>query len=268
MMKKLSSLYEDYLKLAQSDTFDFEKFNQYAIVHHSNSIEGSTLTLEETILLLDKKLTPKNKPIEHSLMALDHLEALRYVLDLASKKQSLTVSSIQQISALVMKSTGSEISAMAGSFNSSKGDFRKVTVRAGSRTFMDYQKVPERTAQLVYYINTNIKQTNGFIEVNELAFDAHFQIVSIHPFADGNGRLSRLLMNYIQHYHELPLSIVYEEDKQDYYDALEQTRKEENLSVFRTFMFSQTEKFIQNRIKELNSSSQKESKKNGFGFLF
>lgn len=266
-MKQLLDLYNEYLQLSESDSFDFEKFNQYAIVHHSNSIEGSTLTLQETILLLDKNLTPNNKPLEYTLMAVDHLQALKYILFQAEQKQQLSVAIIQELSALIMKSTGSEISAIAGSFDSSKGDFRKVTVRAGSRTFIDYKKVPERTAELMNYINSSINNVSGFVQVNELAFDAHFQMVSIHPFADGNGRLSRLLMNYIQHYHGLPLSVVYQENKLDYYTALEKTRETEDLTIFRKFMFAQTQKFITNRIHEL-TTPQKESKKNGFNFLF
>ena len=127
--------------------------------------------------------------------------------------------------------------------------------------------MPERTQLLVEYINESIDTASGFEAVNELAFDAHFQIVSIHPFADGNGRLSRLLMNYIQEYHNLPLSVVYEDDKQEYYTALQKTRETKDLSIFRKFMFGQTEKFIQKRITEL-TATQKDTNRKGFSFLF
>jgi Fic family protein len=83
-------------------------------------------------------------------------------------------------------------------------------------------------------------------DIYDLAFDAHFKLVSIHPFADGNGRTSRLLMNYILAYHELPLAILYAEDKQNYYAALEKARREEpeNLQPVRDFMYSQQCKFF------------------------
>lgn len=263
---ELLKIKEKYFSLIEADDFDYNKFNQFAIVHHSNSIEGSTLTKEETYLLLEEHLTPKNKPLEHTLMAIDHLKALQFVVQLAEEKTPLTVEIIKEISALVMKTTGSEISSIAGNFDSSKGDFRKVTVRAGTTTFMDYKKVPERVNELVAYINKTINSSQDFLDINNLAFDAHFQMVSIHPFADGNGRLSRLVMNYIQQYHQMPLSVVYKEDKQDYFDALQETRKNEDISIFRNFMFSQTEKFLTEQIEEL---TQKQTSKNtGKGFLF
>ena len=263
---ELLKIKEKYFSLIEADDFDYNKFNQFAIVHHSNSIEGSTLTKEETYLLLEEHLTPKNKPLEHTLMAIDHLKALQSVVQLAEEKTPLTVEIIKEISALVMKTTGSEISSIAGNFDSSKGDFRKVTVRAGTTTFMDYKKVPERVNELVAYINKTINTSQDFLDINNLAFDAHFQMVSIHPFADGNGRLSRLVMNYIQQYHQMPLSVVYKEDKQDYFDALQETRKNEDISIFRNFMFSQTEKFLTEQIEEL---TQKQTSKNtGKGFLF
>ena len=263
---ELLKIKEKYFSLIEADDFDYNKFNQFAIVHHSNSIEGSTLTKEETYLLLEEHLTPKNKPLEHTLMAIDHLKALQFVVQLAEEKTPLTVEIIKEISALVMKTTGSEISSIAGNFDSSKGDFRKVTVRAGTTTFMDYKKVPERVNELVAYINKTINTSQDFLDINNLAFDAHFQMVSIHPFADGNGRLSRLVMNYIQQYHQMPLSVVYKEDKQDYFDALQETRKNEDISIFRNFMFSQTEKFLTEQIEEL---TQKQTSKNtGKGFLF
>jgi Fic family protein len=265
---ELLKIKEKYFSLIEADDFDYHKFNQFAIVHHSNSIEGSTLTKEETYLLLEEHLTPKNKPLEHTLMAIDHLKALQYVVALAEEKTPLTVEIIKELSALVMKTTGSEISSMAGNFDSSKGDYRKVTVRAGTTTFMDYKKVPERVSQLVDYINETINASKDFLEINNLAFDAHFQMVSIHPFADGNGRLSRLLMNYIQQYHKMPLSVVYKEDKQDYFNALQETRKKEDISIFRGFMFSQTEKFLAEQIAELTKKQTSKNTGKGFSFLF
>lgn len=265
---ELLKIKEKYFSLIEADDFDYNKFNQFAIVHHSNSIEGSTLTKEETYLLLEEHLTPKNKPLEHTLMAIDHLKALQFVVQLAEEKTPLTVEIIKEISALVMKTTGSEISSIAGNFDSSKGDFRKVTVRAGTSTFMDYKKVPERVNELVAYINKTINTSQDFLDINNLAFDAHFQMVSIHPFADGNGRLSRLVMNYIQQYHQMPLSVVYKEDKQDYFDALQETRKNEDISIFRNFMFSQTEKFLTEQIEELTQKQTSKNTGKGFSFLF
>lgn len=265
---ELLKIKEKYFSLIEADDFDYNKFNQFAIVHHSNSIEGSTLTKEETYLLLEEHLTPKNKPLEHTLMAIDHLKALQFVVQLAEEKTPLTVEIIKEISALVMKTTGSEISSIAGNFDSSKGDFRKVTVRAGTTTFMDYKKVPERVNELVAYINKTINTSQDFLDINNLAFDAHFQMVSIHPFADGNGRLSRLVMNYIQQYHQMPLSVVYKEDKQDYFDALQETRKNEDISIFRNFMFSQTEKFLTEQIEELTQKQTSKNTGKGFSFLF
>lgn len=268
-MKALVNIRNQYINLTKDDIFDFKKFNSFAIVHHSNSIEGSTLTKEETFMLLNERLTPKNKPLEHTFMAIDHLEALEFVLELAKNKKLLTPKIIREISAKVMQHTGSEISAMAGNFNSAKGDYRKLTVRAGSSTFMDYKKVPVRVEELTNYINKQICKINSTEAIYNLSFDVHFQLVSIHPFADGNGRVSRLLMNYVQAYHNEPLSVVFKEDKQKYYQVLVETRDKEDIRIFRKFMVTQAKKFFEQQINEL-TKTQKPTKNsnNGLSFLF
>lgn len=270
-MNDLVTLENHYKKLIEDDTFDLDKFNEFAIVHHSNEIEGSTLTKEETFLLLDENLTPKNKPLEHTFMALDHLKALKYVIALANKKETLTVEIIKNISAILMKNTGSHISAMGGDFDSSKGDFRKVTVRAGTRTFIEYRKVPEEVELLVKYINENICKVKSYKEINNLAFDSHYQMVTIHPFADGNGRLSRLLMNYVQQYHNSTLSVIYQSFKSDYFNALNETRKEKDVNIFREFMYLQTKKRLTELIKDIEIKKDVHKNRNrgtGFTFIF
>ena len=270
-MNELITLEKQYRKLIEGDTFDLDKFNEFAIVHHSNEIEGSTLTKEETFLLLDENLTPKNKPVEHTFMALDHLKAVKFIIGLANKKKPLTVDIIKNVSAILMKNTGSPISAMGGDFDSSKGDFRKVTVRAGIHTFMDYKKVPREVTLLVQYINDTINKVKSYKEINDLAFDSHYQMVTIHPFADGNGRVSRLLMNYVQQYHNITLSIIYQTFKSDYFKALNETRNKKDVIVFRKFMYLQTkirlEELIQNL--EIKKAGDKDSNSGkGFSFLF
>ncbi len=102
-----------------------------------------------------------------------------------------------------------------------------------------------------------------------MAFDAHFQMASIHPFADGNGRLSRLIMNYIQHYGGHPVTPVLSGDKKLYFEALEETKNKQDPAIFREFMFSQSLKYFKSEIHTLTKEQTlKQDKGKGLPFLF
>ena len=267
-MKWLQEIKDQYVELSKG-YIDYEKLNNYLITHHSTAIEGSTLTRDEVVLLLENGITPPGKPFLHLLMEKDHLEALKYVLEIAGRKQKLDIETIQYISSLIMKNTGANYNMMGGAFDASKGEFRKGGVHVGTRSFVDYSKVPGLVKKLVDYINSQIDDCHDFIKNSTLAFDAHFQMVSIHPFADGNGRLSRLLMNYIQHYHKHPITPVLSEDKALYFEALEQTRHKQNPDIFRKFMFDESLKYFKEEIKMMTQKQVlKKEKGKGLSFLF
>jgi Fic family protein len=255
-----------YKELNLQDVLDHEKFIEYSIVHHSSSIEGSTLTEVETRLLLEEDITPKGKPLMHSLMVKDHYAALRYVVEAATTEKPISVDFIQQINALVMKNTGSVYNTVFGEIDASKGMFRKGNVSAGGSYFPNYDKVVPYTTALVKRLDENLPRVQGEEGQLKLSFPAHFDLVSIHPFYDGNGRTSRLLMNYIQAYHGLPLAIVFKEDKADYYVALQETRKQEDMQIFYAFMFWQYRKHLEQEIASyIQAMSQKAEPKKGKG---
>ena len=265
-MNEILTIIAEFQSLQLDKVIDFAKFNQYAIVHHSSAIEGSTLTENETRLLLDEGVTPKGKPLTHSLMIKDHFEALLFTLDEAGKKPPVTVSLIQRINEKVMKNTGAIYNTPLGQVDASKGEFRKGNVSAGGSYFVNFDKVGPLTAKLVQKLNSNISNAKSVTEKLEISFAAHFDLVTIHPFYDGNGRTSRLLMNFIQHYFDLPFAIVYKEDKADYFTALQQTRKQENISIFYGFMYEQYKKFLLTEIAAYKSSADPKGK--GFSLFF
>lgn len=258
-------LLNHYKTLNLSQNIDYDKFSRYSITHHSTSIEGSTLTEIETGLLLDEGLTPKGKPLEHSLMTTDHAAALTFIIENATQKTKIDVALIQQINAMTMAKTGKIYQTVLGEIDGSKGLFRKGNVVAGSRYFPNFDKVESLTIKLCEALNKKLELTNDTKQQLELSFDAHFDLISIHPFYDGNGRTSRLLMNYIQIYFGLPMSFVFKEDKADYIQSLEDARKTESLIPFRDFMFKQYEKFLS---QEIANFKNKDSKKSGSGFSF
>ena len=262
------SLLKEYRELNLSNNIDYDKFNRYAIVHHSTSIEGSTLTEAETRLLLDEGLTPKGKPLEHSLMTTDHFKALLSVTKAAQNKEEITALFVQQINALVMTGTGKIYTTVFGDIDSSKGMFRKGNVSAGDTYFVNYDMVEPLTVKLCETIRSKIPTCKSITEQLNLSFDAHFDLITIHPFYDGNGRTSRLLMNYVQLHFGLPMSIVFKEDKSDYIKALTDSRAKEDLLPFREFMYSQYHKFLQQEINAYNTFLKPKNKGKGFSLVF
>lgn len=227
---------------------DHAKYSYYAITHHSTAIEGSSLTEPQATDLLEFGKTAKNKPMEDHLMVVDHYKALRFVVDEASTKKPLSVELIQKIASEVTKNTGGVVNTAIGSYDIAKGDFRLGTVRAGSRTFPDYKKVPGMVVDLCDEINNELPTVQSFQDKCNLAFKVHFEFVSIHPFGDGNGRTSRLLMNYIQAYFNLPLSVVLKQDRIRYINALEAARLTGDITPFYHFMYGQYAKFLKREI--------------------
>lgn len=257
VMENIDNILQQYRSLRLSEVIDYDKFNDFATTHHSTGIEGSTLTATETRLLLDEGLTPKGKPLIHSLMVRDHYEALRFVITSADQKKPISTELIQQINAHVMRQTGTQYHTVLGTVDSSRGAFRKGNVSAGGSYFPSYQKVEDLTGEMVAAINKKLADCRTVQQQLELSFAAHFNLVSIHPFYDGNGRTSRLLMNYLQLYYGLPMAIVFKEDKSDYFNALTSSRKEESLSPFYVFMWQQYHKFLQQQIQEYETVTKK-----------
>lgn len=260
-------------KALTSGVISFEAYNQMVHTHHSTVIEGSTLTLLETQTLLEKGLTAGGKPLEHHHMVIDHQRAQRQVLIWADEHEPLNRARLQAIAAAVMRQTGGPTNTILGSFDSSLGEFRTVSAMAGSRMFMDAKKVPAAVDTLLKEINTALPATKTIRQVYDLSFQAHYQLVSIHPFGDGNGRTSRLLMNYIQHYHSLPLSLIYAQDRTAYIAALEDSRKQETIKPITDFMYAQLNKFLTDEITRITKqqapkTSDSLKNKGGLTLLF
>ena len=138
---------------------------------------------------------------------------------------------------------------------------------AGATYFPNYDKVERLMNDLVSTIQNKMKTNLSIEDQVNLSFDAHFNMVSIHPFYDGNGRSSRLLMNYIQQYYNLPLAIVNSESKVDYIEALIETREKEDISIFRHFMKQEYSTQLKEEIQNFEKIS-KPNKGLGFKFLF
>lgn len=247
-MEELVELIATYRSLGIHLVHNHEKFSDYAITAHSTRIEGSTLSTEEANLLLDKGLTPKGKPLAHSLMVQDHFKALQLTKQHALDKTPISVEMIQQINAAVMQNTWGQYSNALGTVDAAKGEFRHGQVVANDHYFPNFQKVPALVSSFIADLNQKLEGQQGVADVVKISFLAHFDLVNIHPFYDGNGRTSRLLMNLIQHRFDLPLSYVLPEDKGGYIQSIRSSLADENSRHFIDFMTQQYSKGLQKEI--------------------
>lgn len=222
--------------LGISDQIDFDKFYLYSIITHSTAIEGSTVTEIENQLLFDEGITSNKRTVVEQMMNLDLKAAYDYGREWIKRHEAITVDWLILLASKVMARTGSEYSAIGGNFSAAKGELRKLNVSAGlgGKSYMSYLKVPERLVAFCKELNKRRKAIDSIdvAAVYDLSFWAHYELVTIHPWADGNGRTCRLLMNLLQwEYGVLPTKVL-KEDKAEYIQALIDTREREDISLF------------------------------------
>ena len=254
---------EEHKRLGFQEQIDYEKFYLYSIVTHSTAIEGSTMTEVENQLLFDEGITAKGKNIIEQNMNLDLKDAYEQSMELAKEHTPLSIDMLKQLSSIVMRRTGATYNTLAGTFDSSKGDLRLVNVTAGQggKSYMNYLKVPQKLIEFCEEMNERREQLLKEPDVYEqyrLSFDAHLKLVTIHPWVDGNGRMSRLIMNHLQNEFDLVPNKVLKEDKAEYINALVKSREEESNTPFQNFMFREHANNLQQEIENYKLSMEDE----------
>ena len=255
LVNELLDLLNEYKALGITEQIDYQKFYLYSIITHSTAIEGSTVTEIENQLLFDEGISAKGRSIQEQLMNLDLKAACEHSMRLARQHADFSLEMLKNMSAIVMKNTGGKYNTEQGSFDASKGDFRLLGVSAGvgGPSYMNYQKVPAKLSELCQQLNDircQLIDKDDVIAQYFLSFDAHYQLVTIHPWVDGNGRMSRLVMNHLQYEFGLvPVKIV-KDDKAEYIQSLVDSRELESPEPFRDFMLQE---HIKNLSKEIEA---------------
>lgn len=235
-----------------------QQLSQVMVSAHSTMIEGSRVTVLEAFdfLLGAAPTLGPGKPLAGYDMLGDHARALDLALQRADAQQLPGPALLRELAAAVMQSTGRPTNTVLGTVDPTQGDLRRGNVFiVGASSFPNAQKVPALVAALSGELRERMLVATSLREQLELAFEAHQRLVSIHPFNDGNGRTSRLLMNYVQRYYGQPLTIVFREDRQEYFAALEQSRVADDLTVFFDFMRGQHGKSLNYQLRAAKQSA-------------
>lgn len=218
----------DLLKLWESkrplNQFQLQKMEEYFNLNYtyeSNRIEGNTLTLQETYLVVNDGITVGGKSVREHLEAINHTEAISYLGEIVQNKTVFSERVLKEIHYLILKGIDRE----------NAGVYRAIGVRISGSTHLPpepYLLNPLMEEVFVYY-----KENKTVLHPVILAAEMHERIVRIHPFIDGNGRTCRLIMNLILMQHGYPIANIKGEleNRLRYYNALE-TAPEDNKNAF------------------------------------
>lgn len=182
--------------------------------YHSNAIEGTSLSLRETGLVIEEGLTIKGKPLKEHFEAINHKEAILFLEDLIKKdKFKVTSFLIKQIHQLILKEIDKE----------NAGKFREVNVKITGSKYLP--PAPSFISGLTKNFDSWLKDKKNQKNVIDYAALAHFKLVDVHPFIDGNGRTARLLMNLVLMNKGFPATIILKTDRRKYYQTLDQAHQ-------------------------------------------
>ena len=194
---------------------NYQEIFSYDFTHDTNKIEGSSLTKQETYKLLRFKITPAGKPESDMIEAKTHHVVF---LDMLHALSDISLKNTLDWHGKIFKDT---LPHFAGKIRNAR-----VVVTGSKAAFPHPNFVPALLKQFYKWYDM------GDLNPVELAGLAHFRFVSIHPFGDGNGRISRLLMNNVLNKHRCPMLNIKYSDRHYYYSALEKAQLGLDKNIF------------------------------------
>ncbi len=220
-VKEIESLKEIYnRKISQLKKEEFEQLQKAfftELTYNSNAIEGSSLSLQETSLIINEGIVPEGKTLREVYEAKNHMEAIKF---LKNYKGDLNENFILKLHSIILTDISKRFA----------GRYRETNVRIfGSDVkFPNLEKVPQLVKNLIYWYKKNKRTYHQF----ELAVLISMKLVTIHPFIDGNGRVSRLIMNFLLSKKHYPWINIYNKQRQKYLEAVRKANDEDYFLIF------------------------------------
>jgi Fic family protein len=219
--------------------------------YNSNALEGNTLSLQETDLVINRGLTIGNKTLKEHFEALNHKEGIQFLYDFVKKKKELDEKVILEIHKIILKN----IRAIDA------GHYRNANVMITGAVHLPPSaiKIPGLMAEfLAWYYEHKSK-----LSIAELAGWVHYKMVYIHPFIDGNGRTARLLMNLLLIKNGYPPAVILNIDRKKYYRVLKEADREQYNNYF-NFIGRSIERSL---LIYLNALKSKNDNEDRYGYI-
>lgn len=221
---------------------ELRRLQEEFIIEHtydSNAIEGSTLTLRETALVLQEGITIAEKPIKEHLEAIGYKDAFQYIVSLVDSDAQLSESTIKQIHSLVLMNDAAN-----------RGVYRSLPVHILGANHEPPQPylVPVQMEALV----AGYEERKAQLHIIEAAAEFHLRFEGIHPFIDGNGRTGRLILNFaLMKAGLLPVNIKFT-DRRKYYDSFDRYYGEaQDIAPLAELIASYEEQALRHRLELL-----------------
>lgn len=225
--------------------------------YESNRIEGNTLTLQETHMVISQGMTIKGKSLDEHLEARNHQEAIHYIRDLASKNTLLSEYLVNSIHSLVL----------GGIKPHDAGKYRTggVLITGSKHVPPQAYIVPKKMEEVFQWYQEQKDHLHPVL----LASEMHRKIVTVHPWIDGNGRTSRLVMNLVLLQKGFPIARISGDDEARlaYYEALETAQVANDSSTFHMLVASYVKKSFLEFLAILSGDMSDEGKEKGEYFF-
>ena len=237
---------DSFRPLSPALVSNLERWFLIELTYTSNAIEGNTLNRKETAAVVEKGVTIGGKSLVEHLEATNHVRALKKINDwVMSKTKKISESDILNIHDTILRGIDDDYS----------GRYRNIPVRiSGSKVILPNAiKVPKLMFEFVAWLQSDKK-----IHPVELSAEAHYQLVSIHPFVDGNGRTARLLMNLILLQHGYPPALIRKRDRMKYINSLEQAQLGGSKEDYSQIIFDAVNRSLDIYLNAVTDNNQKE----------
>lgn len=196
---------------------ELKKWYQVTYTYHSNAIEGSSLTLEETRLVVEDGITVEGKPLREIFEATNHSKAVDLIYQLVKKSPSVDEAVIKSIHKLILAQIDDE----------NAGVYRKIAVFISGET----QPLPPASE-----VQSKMQALESWLNSSPLNLESiakwHYEFVKIHPFVDGNGRTARLVSNLMLMTLGYPIQIIPIVRRREYIASLHSSKNFEDFYAF------------------------------------